>query len=385
MRVFKTYFKVIKQYYPIILTYTFIFFGVSIIFAMNYSSNQATNFTASKPNIAFFNYDKESLLLKDFQDYLKENANIINIEDNADSIADALFYRRVTYVVKIPTDFTTKFMNGEDVALEVKQVPDSASTVYARMLVNRYFEDAHLYQVSGIDEATMITKIREDLDKETTVSVIDNTKQISALESINYYYNYTNYVFLAILILIIGLVTKAFKEEDIYKRNLCSPIKREQINKEIILGNFVITIGIWLVFVIGSIIFSGTVMFTKNGLLLILNSLIFALTALSISSLITIIVKNSEAQSAIANVVSLGSSFISGAFVPQMLLSSSVLSFSKFFPSFWFIRGNDLIATSTLNSSVMNSIIICMLIQIGFMFIFYMITMVISRYRKHMA
>lgn len=52
--------------------------------------------------------------------------------------------------------------------------------------------------------------------------------------------------------------------------------------------------------------------------------------------------KSKDSLNGIVNVVALGSSFISGAFVPQEYLGQTVLNFSKVFPSYWFIRNNEL-------------------------------------------
>ena len=132
------------------------------------------------------------------------------------------------------------------------------------------------------------------------------------------------------------------------------------INFQLITGHISVTFIVWLIFIIGSIILIGKSMFTLTGLLLILNSLIFIIVAANIAFIVGNLVKNSEIQSAIANVISLGSSFICGAFVPQMFLGEKVLMFARFFPSYWFIRANDIIAPAQkLTASNWNTIITC--------------------------
>ncbi len=44
---------------------------------------------------------------------------------------------------------------------------------------------------------------------------------------------------------------------------------------------------------------------------------------------------------AIATVLSLGISFISGVMVPQEILSENVLNIAKFFPVYYFIKANN--------------------------------------------
>jgi len=49
-------------------------------------------------------------------------------------------------------------------------------------------------------------------------------------------------------------------------------------------------------------------------------------------------------MSAAANVFSLGSCFISGVFVPQDLMSNTVLKIASFTPNYWFVKANNSIS-----------------------------------------
>lgn len=92
-----------------------------------------------------------------------------------------------------------------------------------------------------------------------------------------------------------------------------------------ILGNIVFTILVWTFFILVSLERFSDIMFSKTGLLLLLNSFIFSFVSLSIGFLISILVKGRNGVSAAANILGLGLSFISGAFVSQALLGESVL------------------------------------------------------------
>ncbi|MNC77436.1 hypothetical protein D3C75_1293910 [compost metagenome] len=72
-------------------------------------------------------------------------------------------------------------------------------------------------------------------------------------------------------------------------------------------------------------------------------------------------------MSAIANVVGLGPSFISGVFVPQQFLWDTVLHIASFTPTYWFVQGNTRISTLTsFNWNSLSPVFYDMLIQIGF-------------------
>ena len=92
------------------------------------------------------------------------------------------------------------------------------------------------------------------------------------------------------------------------------------------------TVAVCLILLAVCFAMKGSELISVNGLLWSVNMLIIAVVGLSMSFLIGSLVKNRSAQSAVANTVGLGLAFLSGCFVPQSLLSNSVLSVARFFP-----------------------------------------------------
>ena len=137
MIVFKTYLKIVKKCLPMILIYSAIF----LFFAVMIPSSQSNeiNFEASKPLVVVLNNDENTKLLESFNKYLAENCEIVDIEDKGDSLKDALFFRQVDYIVKIPKNFTADFMNGKEPKLDIMKVPGVVNSIYAEMIINKYF------------------------------------------------------------------------------------------------------------------------------------------------------------------------------------------------------------------------------------------------------
>ena len=124
-------------------------------------------------------------------------------------------------------------------------------------------------------------------------------------------------------------------------------------------------------------------MLTINGLLFLLNSFVFTFVALSISLLISNFINSRNAMSAAANVISLGSCFISGVFVPQEYLGDTVLSIAKFNPTYWYVKANDEIAVLVnYNKENLMPIFISMLIVLGFAIAIYALTLVIIKQKR---
>jgi ABC-2 type transport system permease protein len=132
-----------------------------------------------------------------------------------------------------------------------------------------------------------------------------------------------------------------------------------------------------------SFIMYGSYMFTANGLLLLLNSFVFTLAALSISFLIGNIIKSKGAMSAAANVFSLGTCFIGGVFVPQELLGKTVLTIASFTPTYWYVQSNNDIANiANFKMENLMPIFSNMLIVFGFAVAVLAVTLVVIKQKR---
>jgi ABC-2 type transport system permease protein len=142
----------------------------------------------------------------------------------------------------------------------------------------------------------------------------------------------------------------------------------------------VFAMSVWLFVVITSFFIVGKIMFTTNGLFLILNSFIFTISALGIGFLIGTILKSKNAINGIMNVIALGSSFLCGCFVPVEFMPSSVVNFSKILPSYWYVQNNNFIKTvEVFDYSSVRTILINMTVVLGFALIFFIVTNVIIK------
>lgn len=104
MTVFKTLLKILNKNKGIVILYSvlLIVFG-----SLNMkTSDNSTNFVASKPDILIVNEDKGEKLTQNLISYISDNANITDIDDNEAARDDALFYRNVNYIIYIPNDFS---------------------------------------------------------------------------------------------------------------------------------------------------------------------------------------------------------------------------------------------------------------------------------------
>lgn len=379
MTVFKTFWKIVNKYKFTVILYTVIL----IIFAgaNMQTSDNSTNFVASKPDVLIINNDENIGITENLINYIKNNCNIIDIKEDEEAINDALFYRDVNYIIYIPQNYRLDFLNGLNPQIEIKSTGDYQSSL-AEMMLTRYIKVANIYVEQIEDEEQQIAKINETLEKETEVEITSKL-DTENLSRATFYYNFLNYSILAGLVYIICLILSSFREEKIRKRTIVSSMNYKKHNRQLLLSNSILAIILWIFYVILSFILIGNVMFTQQGLILIINLFIFSICALCIAFLVANIISNKNAINGIINVIGLGSSFLCGAFVPVEWLPDTVLKIAHILPSYWYIQTNELVKTlEVINMESLKPIFTNMAVVLGFSIIFIIIANLISKKKR---
>lgn len=377
MIVFKNYFKILKKHLGLIIMFAAISIGISIA---NTSYNNTTqNYISTNPTLAIINYDSSDLI-NNFIKYIDENAKLVKVNHDEKEIQDALYNNKVDAILIIPANTASKILTGSQPQIEIKKSLENSSE-YIELITNRYFKIANIYAKSGMSEAEIIDSMHVDLEKEVTVEMSDTQK--SNLDKLAIFYSFENYAFLSIFIFIIGTIMCIFNKETIRKRNLASKMKPRAFSNQLFLGHICLTLSLWAIFVIVSIVIYKDLMFNLNALFLVINSLLFAITATSLAYLIGCLIKNQNVISGIQNVISLGLSFVSGCFVPMELLDPHIVNFSKIFPSYWFIKSNyDIVKLSNFNLETLKPILQNFAILIAFGALYFVISKIINARKK---
>ena len=381
MQVFKLYFKILKSVAPALLIYAIIFAG--LIFLLSNNEGQGTiSYEETKINTAIVNYNEDSILVQDFLEYLSEFCEFKDYGDKETDLADALFFRQVEYIITIPYQFGEDFILSKDVAIEKKTVPDAIYATSVDNAINNYLNTARVYlnSIPGITEAELVTYIRQDISSEASVSIVSNEKDGSNNSFYNYYFNTAAYIILTSCLLGIGMIMLSFHNVNIRRRNMVTPMSNKNMNLQLIAGNLIFVLCYDVLFIIFGIILNKDKGINGNALLYWMNLIIFSISALSISYLVSILVKSKGANDALSYVLPLGFSFISGVFVPQFLLGESVLKLASFTPVYWYVKCNDTIGSlSNLKLANTKEIFYYMAIQIGFAAALFSLSLVISK------
>lgn len=382
MTVFKTFWKIVNRYKFTVILYTVIL----IIFATAnmQTSDTNTNFVASKPDILIINNDKDEKITENLINYIKNNSNIVDIKKDDEAINDALFYRDVNYIIYIPENYGNDFLDGKNPEIKIKSTGDYNSSL-AEMMLSRYVKVANIYLNQTKNEDELISKINDTL-KENTKTEVTSKLNTDELSRAVFYYNFLNYSIIAGLVYIICLILSTFREEKIRKRTIISSMNYKKHNMQLLISNGILSVILWIFYVILSFVLIGDVMFTSHGLILIANSFVFSICALCIAFLIANIVSNKNAINGIVNVVGLGSSFLCGAFVPVEWLPDTVLKIAHILPSYWFIQNNEIVKTlEEVNMENLKPIFVNMFIVLAFSILYIIIANIVSKKKRKIA
>lgn len=380
MIVFSTFWRIVKKYKGTILLYTvmLIMFG-----GINLTSNSTNDmFTPTKPNIFIVNKDSNMGLTKNLINYLKKNTNVVSLEDDEEKINDALFYRDISYVIYIPKNYSKDVLDKKDVTIDIKSSKDYTSSL-TEMMLDKYLNvQSNLVNITN-NQDELVNMINNTLDVNSEV-VVSSKLDNSYLNRVSRYFNFGSYSLLAVIIFIVTLVINSFKENTINKRIIVSSFNYKKHNSLLMLSSFVYSLIVWVLFSLLSVILLGKDMISLRGILYFVNTFMFVMPTLSFGILISTLVNNKDSIGGIVNVVSLGSAFLCGAFIPIEYLPKIVLSIAHVFPAYYFIDSNNLLSSmEIINFSNLIPVFINYFVLIIFMLIFIVVNNYVLKKKRY--
>lgn len=380
MIVFNTFWRIIKKYKGTILLYTVML----IMFdGINLTSNSTNDlFTPTKPNIFIVNKDSNMGLTKNLINYLKKNTNVVSLEDDEEKINDALFYRDISYVIYIPKNYSKDVLDKKDVTIDIKSSKDYTSSL-TEMMLDKYLNvQSNLVNITN-NQDELVNMINNTLDVNSEV-VVSSKLDNSYLNRVSRYFNFGSYSLLAVIIFIVTLVINSFKENTINKRIIVSSFNYKKHNSLLMLSSFVYSLIVWVLFSLLSVILLGKDMISIRGILYFVNTFMFVMPTLSFGILISTLVNNKDSIGGIVNVVSLGSAFLCGAFIPTEYLPKIVLSIAHVFPAYYFIDSNNLLSSmEIINFSNLTPVFINYFVLIIFMLIFIVVNNYVLKKKRY--
>ena len=345
MTVYKYFIKIALKNKGVIFSYTIIFLILSII---NGSTNvqRENSFMETKLDIGIIDNSSSPLSIG-LIDYLVDKNNIIDTKSDEYYIKEQIFLQIADAIIIIPKDFEERVISKEN-AVELFTDARKIESFQIQNQINKFISFANATYENGEFDLDSVSSV---LEQSTNVEII-KSKGVDINQKANqwfrFYFNFTSYVILGIYISVIGLVMTDYNDINIENRRKVSSKKFLKFNSEIYLGQLTIAILLTSFFILGSIILKGKYIGEVDFIKYVVNTIIFSFAALCLTFLINNLSSNKFIISGLSTVLSLGTSFISGVMVPQQLLGEKVLNIAKFFPTYYFVKINDMDIKSLL-------------------------------------
>ncbi|MDD7515842.1 ABC transporter permease [Ruminococcus flavefaciens] len=378
MQVFKTMFKVMRNRLPSALIYIIVFIVISVI--VTNASSKDNKFEASRLKISVFDEDDtpESLALTEF---LGKSNDIVEIENDKDTIIDSLYYKRIDYALIINKGYAEKLAAGETADLfSSYHLDENFAVVYMGKNLDEYVNSVKAYLTMGMPVNEALESAADSLSQEADVNMLRVDKGGNSHFSVDFsqYFQFMPYIMISVIISIVSLVLITMNKKDIRFRTNCSCIKESKYTAQLFLGSFVFVFVIWLLLIVVGALLNKE-MYTGRAWLAVVNSFILAIVIASMAVLVASFEPKDNVLNLITQVLGLGMSFFCGVFIPTEVLSSSVISVSRFMPVYWYVKANSMIADTMPYS--FDGVMKCFMIQIGFAAAMIIVTLLVRKVR----
>lgn len=359
MIVFKNYFKILKSHKKSLMLYTIIFLVLMFIFAE--SGDPVDKFTTTKLPI-YVKDESNTEISKAVVNFVDKNHILVDVDE--DMLDDKLFYEEIVCAIDIPKDFEKNRM------LKFKEVYNDSFTLFAKNDLNSYLNQIEAFENAGFSTNDAIKNTEANFAKEIDVKVNSISKNYK--KDSPYYFQMMAYVIMSQIILVVGTINLTYNKEMTKKRNLISPMKKSSQDLQLILGHIVSGLGIWLIYVVLYCIYFKDFSFSRQVRQMMANALLFTATIVCFAVLVSKLAKKENTITGVMNVFSLGSSFLTGIFVPQELLGDFATKIGKIFPAFYYVSNiRDIMSKADYSFINKNSLIL-----IGFSLGFIILTII---------
>ncbi len=336
MSVFRGNMILLKRSAGIGLMYLCIFILITVVVQVAGQNQEETlSFDVVSSRVGIVDLD-QSRISKGLAEYLRENNQVIAYENNKEALIEAIYYEDVYAVVVIPKGFSEDCLEGKG-TVDITKAPNSTSVLYVDMDINKYIFQIQALKAASFTDEEVIDYAVSNAKVESGVELVESGKERITTAPYNFYFRYSPYVYLSVLIYMLGNILIPKNQKDMSQRLTCSSITETRQSLETLLAFGVSGIFIFLIIILFATGFYGVDIY-KDALIgyYIANNFIFMLVSLCISFMIASVAKGQQSLNGLANVTSLGLCFLGGVFVPVQFLGEGIVKVAKFLPTYWY-------------------------------------------------
>lgn len=381
MKVFSTYLRILNKHKGSISLAMIIFIVMAVISVKNSDIKEITEFQEEKIAVCVINQDEDTVLSDGLKSYLNEHTKLLR-ENEVTNIEDALFFRQVEYVVIIPEGFYKDFLLGKKVKLESYYVENSYSAYYVENLVNKYLStfENYLFSFPDADMEFIAENTRKDMETECIISMEQGNETSEIDGWMLTFFNSAAYAVIGVITMGITTVITSFKQKDVKRRILCSPVSYLKISQKVWIGHGIFGILVFAILVVLGTVLLGKTVFSVKGLYQLLNLFVFGLCAMGIATLMSQFVSNVSIIAVVSNTLSICLCFLGGCFVPLEYMSSTAKTVGSFTPAYWYSKAAEVLyELNEFQLSSMGGYFKCLFIELGFAVAFFSIALLVEK------
>ena len=385
MQVFKLFFKIARSKIFIGLVYLVVF--LAICFPMVRSTQEKLDFTDTSLALYVRDEDHSEASERLIKTLAKKN-EIVELENDNTKILDAMYYEIVDYTLVIPKGFQDRLSHLDDESMshelfESYHMRDSYAVAMMSLDLNEYVRNVRMKIAQGLSLSDALTAVEEAMDKGVEVNFYVNEEKTFVDENYTQdfavFFQMMPYILIAVIVNVLAPILLTLNRKDPRNRIECSRVSISSYTVQIFLAGAILTVVIWLVFMLGGMLLYGGMYRGTSCWMAVLNSFIFAMIAAMFSVFLVSFNIGATVVGMISQIVGLGMAFLCGCFFPQSMLGEGVLTVAKVLPAYWYVKANDILCGRQMGT--LKDVRLCFGVEIGF-FVLLLIATIIKRSKK---
>lgn len=353
MHLYKHFFKLIGRNVSGLIIYgmiTLVMIAILGLQAKSSGNTMGVSAATVSRSISYADNDN-SALSKGLIDFLSVNNKVTDYSGRSETeISNIVFFAMTDYHFTIPEGMENEVEAGNtnlNISFETANGASGYMAYEMSNLIDGYLNTYRNFRNIGLSETEAISRTKNVMINDTRLTVIsdeeenagNNTKEI-VLFNINQYFPY---ILLGMLALGIGNTILITSKKELEDRNCVSPIPTYMTRLTNTVGLITVGLVLWAALMAFNFIYgAGTDMIRDYGWVIAVNSFLCMLIDCAMASLMTALIKSSNALSMVTNIVGLGMSFLCGVFVPIRFIGEKVVAFAKFLPFYWTVTVNNM-------------------------------------------
>ncbi|XJS09930.1 ABC transporter permease [Aerococcaceae bacterium WGS1372] len=393
MKVFKLFYKLLRANISSILLYFFLLLGIIIPVNLQFEERLNETFEVQESIMTIFNHDDVHPLSNYLIDYLKQNAEIVEIEEDDEALADAFFDDSIQYALTIPEGFGERLISHyqDPLPLERQVVNSEIDGANIDTILNTFITNTRLL-ASNLPAEYSEDQLNQLLDTlATTLNIKVKILPIATNEGLSeitafgeFYTHYMSYILMTTFVTVFGYAIISMRQPDVVKRNRMSTMTEGQHLRQTLLGTFSFSILYWILLISVAVFIYGVEnIFSQKGILLIISSFIATIGIQAMAYFIVTVAPNKGMITFLSTFISLFLAFASGLFAPREFIADVMQKIATIATPIWQVQADEIILSSnTLSDQHISQILMFFGIEILISLAYFAASFVIQKYRQ---